>query len=110
MTTPFVVTSITVSAEVSDKSYGNGNSRSVYLKADTSNPKEGGLSTLNLTEIARTSLELAAQAHKNVQYTRYIEGEINGEELENILKLIDKRLSRVLNSLNQGEENDPSGD
>jgi hypothetical protein len=94
------VTSITVGLDLSDKTYGTGISRSVFVKAETPAGQEG----IPLKEISLKILNLLHEAHCAIQGARFSQGDIGGPELEKILDRAEKRTQKVREAFEEMEQ------
>jgi hypothetical protein len=75
----FVVQTVTISLEVSDKEYGNGTSRFINLKGRY---QEGGIPLEEIAEVMDDSLDMFLAAWKSLLAAKFSQGIIAGAALK----------------------------
>lgn len=86
------ITSVTVSLEVADKTYGDGSSRFVTLTAKS---PDVGIPLDNIDDVILQTLEMHLACYKSIAAQRFADGVIKAEELNGALERAPKRLAKV---------------
>ena len=86
------ITSVTVSLEVADKSYGDGSSRFVTLTAKS---PDVGIPLENIDDVILQTLEMHLACYKSIAAQRFADGVIKAEELNHALAAAPRRLEKV---------------
>ena len=97
MSTGLSVTSVTVGIDISDKNYGTGISRSVFVKAEVPAGQDG----IPVEDLTEKLIHLMHDAHVAVQSSRYSQGDIGPQELEQILDRAEKRTRNAIKVLRE---------
>lgn len=88
------ITSVTVSLEVADKSYGDGSGRFVTLTAKTPDGT-AGVPLEKLNDVLLQSLDMHLVAYQSLMAQRFAAGVIKSDELNKCLTLMPRRLQKV---------------
>jgi hypothetical protein len=99
----FCITSVTVSVEVADKCYGDGHTRFASIKSESRGPEEG-IPLGDITKATIMTLDLLEQANLAVQATRYAQGDLPAQELNDVMKKSGARFSKIRKMLKEEDE------
>jgi len=92
------ITSVTVSLEVADKSYGDGSSRFVTLTAKS---PDVGIPLDNIDDVILQTLDMHLACYKSIAAQRFADGVIRAEEVNKALESMPKRLLKIRDFLSQ---------
>ena len=95
--TLFRINRVSIGVEVSDKEYGNGDSRSVHLSAES--PIGEGLEWDKMDQATGYLMDMFLEAFRGVQSARYVSGEISASELNELIQKAEMRANRVKSAL-----------
>jgi hypothetical protein len=101
------ITSLTLSAEISDKEYGNGTKAFMNLSGRWPEP---GKPIEEIDDVVQEGLDLYFAAWKTMLASRYSTGAIDGKTLKEHLSAAETRLARVREFIRKDKQAVPANE
>lgn len=98
----FRINKITVTMDISDKNYGNGDSRSVHLSAES--PIGEGLEMEKIGVATSHLMDMFLEAFKGVHTARCMSGEIDYATLDKLVSKAEVRTEKIKRAFEEEDE------